>query len=143
MHELGLIGSPKNNVLEILTKLGFCLACCTLAGHLVMDVAGNGAVGADWMGEHHKGKALHQGHILWMAWDHSLCPHFLNWASRLFSLVTSWLGPDLPGSIFPFCGKMGPVKSDHESLSAGPFEEGGFYMYWTFQLFPGWLIGPR
>ena len=80
----------KTQCLEVtLTSLGFCLACCGLADHLGMDVASNDAVGADWMGEHHKDEVLHQEHILWMAWDHLFCPHYLNWASKLFSLVTS------------------------------------------------------
>ena len=60
-----------------LASLGFCLACCRLADHLGMDVAGNGAVGADWMGKHHKDEALHQGDTLCMIWDHLLRPHFL------------------------------------------------------------------
>ena len=39
-------------------------AYCRPSNHLVMDIAGNGAAGADWLGEQQKGEFLHQEHIL-------------------------------------------------------------------------------
>ena len=42
-----------------------------------MDISGNGAGGADWMGEHHKDEALHQRDILWVARNNSLRPNSL------------------------------------------------------------------
>ena len=43
-----------------LASLGFGLAFGRLANYLVVDVAGNSAVGADALGEHHEDDALHQ-----------------------------------------------------------------------------------
>ena len=66
-----------HNALEVsLASLGLDLAFCRHTLHLGNNIIGYGAKDADWLGERHKGEALHQEHILGMTRSHALRPHF-------------------------------------------------------------------
>jgi len=64
-HDLGLLVRPEDDALEV--SLASWLVF-VLADHLLMDVPGDGAVGADALLENHKDKNLQQGHILGVVW---------------------------------------------------------------------------